>query len=511
MEATFPSTPKNQPIGSYEDIGLSPGSMKPLNEVQDKIKEDCILDEKFETVNILVFRLIVFLYGKGYGWGLERNERVEMIREIVESAKSRKLLRDVACPVIGHEYLLNDWALELYCRVGLTAKWLFDHKDAKGGFPRGEPILRFQRSANCYAPASCLFVTLQWRIDMPNDPEAQKPLDVSQLARKYALNTDEALRQRVIDNKGMSAVKFASEIIGREPDNTAWGMHDFHLRHPTTVLDRAAVLAKIIEKENKFGLVTNFRVYQGFIDGAKEETKKFQETMKEEGVKPRGILDRLLGRKKKKAAKKKNNNSIALGYRKFEGFDPYTKGESVNILYDKKLDKKQKELREIWEQQAADVKEKLDKHSDEVLAVNVPKGRWQDPSVEAVQTPKSADPTPGADGSGRHAMVLLGTFSEYKKDALTKKKRKHIYFVLLNSWHSMPLVVVSPEYLMACEALIYCLKGELGQPTEDLERDTRVWGESSFCDGGDDSRACLVSFFSTSIEEGSHAADAGCE
>jgi hypothetical protein len=67
--------------------------------------------------------------------------------------------------------------------------------------------------------------------------------------------------------------------------------------------------------------------------------------------------------------------------------------------------------------------------------------------------------------------------------------------MLLNSWQSMPLVLVSSEYLMACGARVYVLKEKLGEPPATLERDTRVWGESSFFDGGDDDGAASTPFF----------------
>jgi len=48
-------TPKNQPIGNYEAIGLLLGSLKEFDEVQGKIEKDGFLDQEFEPMNTLVF------------------------------------------------------------------------------------------------------------------------------------------------------------------------------------------------------------------------------------------------------------------------------------------------------------------------------------------------------------------------------------------------------------------------------------------------------------------------
>jgi hypothetical protein len=99
-------------------------------------------------------------------------------------------------------------------------------------------------------------------------------------------------------------------------------------------------------------------------------------------------------------------------------------------------------------------------------------------------------------------MVMIGAYNEIKQDEVTYQYRQHWYFMLLNAWKSMPLVLVSPEDLMACSAHVYFLKNRLGCNSDDkLNRSDTLMGECTFPDGGDDKDEASVPFFRPSIEE----------
>jgi hypothetical protein len=468
------STPTNQPVvANYEAIGLSPGSfLKSFDEVQAKIDEDGILDrEEFkELMSILVFRCIYFLYGKGYAWTEDDpKERCNKIHGIVNEPGALSRLCSIACPTAGQLPMTKVWAFALYSRVALTAEHLLEKQDSQGGFPR-EPFIRLQLSNNCYLAAACVMVSLQLQKDQPEDPEACKPLDVAQMGRRYAIDSDENLERRVLGDKGMSAKRFASALVGVKGDDSGWST--VHFAIGKNVLVQADSVADSVAT-GKYGLVTNFRVPEPFKRAAENELKELRDARNRKDNAPKPI--------KKNA--NKNTDQLPLRYLKFDGNSIDTVGEVVEVPYHKKFDNKLGQLRQRWEEQSTDIQAK-NTERDEKLERSIPRQWQKNPSP----TPKSNEPTPGSDGSsGMHAMVLLGTYSEYKREARKLKWRVHRYFVLLNPWRSAPLVVVSPEYLEACEARVSFLIAKLGKSLpHTLERDDRLLGETSFLDGGDE-------------------------
>ncbi len=76
-----------------------------------------------------------------------------------------------------------------------------------------------------------------------------------------------------------------------------------------------------------------------------------------------------------------------------------------------------------------------------------------------------------------HAMVMLGGWYDEESDPL---------IMMLNSWKSMPLVLVSPAYLIACRAEICFLKAKLTQDTQ-VARKEGLFGMCGFPDNGADS------------------------
>jgi len=94
---------------------------------------------------------------------------------------------------------------------------------------------------------------------MPDNLKACKPLDVAPIWRRFVLQLDADLEHHVLHNRG----KFASKLVDREPDDSAWAMYGFD-RKSVCMSGLALALADEIEKEGKFGLITNFHVDNTF-------------------------------------------------------------------------------------------------------------------------------------------------------------------------------------------------------------------------------------------------------
>jgi len=130
---------------------------------------------------------------------------------------------------------------------------------------------------------------------------------------------------------------------------------------------------------------------------------------------------------------------------------------------------------------------------------NIP-NEWKGNADDAPLNPVAGDPTPG--GSGVHSMVMIGAYEEIKMDVITEKEQSHWYFMLLNSWPHMPLLLVSPAYLMACKARVFFLLDRIDcKPTDDLDRNNKLMGESSFLDGGDDASEASLNFFKDDFDD----------
>jgi hypothetical protein len=95
-------TPSNKTIAiSYEMLGLTPTKMRSMTVVLDQMQADGVWDidiKKTKTdEQAVVFRLIVFLYGKGYYTELEPQYRISRIQEcITKAGGNRKRLREIA-------------------------------------------------------------------------------------------------------------------------------------------------------------------------------------------------------------------------------------------------------------------------------------------------------------------------------------------------------------------------------------------------------------------------------
>ena len=208
-------TPSPQQI-TYEGFGLTPTKMKPMTEVLDTMAQDGAWEhyangDKHECI---AFRLIVFLYGKGYYDDLPKEVRVACVKACIsEDGGNRKRLRDIAFPHHSHRMPQNEQGFEVYFRMASTARMLFERDNAFGGFPR-EAYYRVgvQDSSNCYLVAACMWLTIKLQKD--NEGEEQLPVDVGYIGRRFVIDTREGLERRVIHNKGANAVDVIEKVIG---------------------------------------------------------------------------------------------------------------------------------------------------------------------------------------------------------------------------------------------------------------------------------------------------------
>jgi hypothetical protein len=446
-------------LEGFEDLGISPGSFEiAFSDAQKKILDDCILEESFATTRRMNIRCIYYLYGVRYYWTKSRSDRIAAVKKCLETADARQRLSRIAISDATDKILMSPGSCDKYLNLALTAKIFFGDSNANGGFPK-EAIIQFQRSRNCYLPAACVWYTLQCQVDLKNDQEAAKPLDMAQVARHYVIENDASLERRVINNKGGSAAVLASKITDREPLGTHhWIIYDFE-DYEDTVMDVSgrdvqakanSVLIHNLTGQKRFGIIGSFGVQP-----------KLQELAEEEAKKP---------------------TQSGIGYWKFDGDDVNTEGEFIHLTDDTNIVASESErLRELWDQQKQDAKVRNEGRKDKMENI-LPLKLFGDGNTTCGTKQAgegnimSPDPAPS---SGQHAMVLLGTFVQ----------GEDIYFMLLNSWKSMPLILVSLGYLRTCKAKAYFLQRVLGKESKPLKRREGYVSECSFPDGGEDEHA----------------------
>jgi hypothetical protein len=196
-------TPTNQTIRiSYESLGLTTTTkMRSMRDVLSEMEDDGVWELEVLRPNI-AFRLLVFLYGKGYYADLSRLERISCMRQcITKVGENRKRLAELAFSGPSDRILAAENGFDCYFYMASTARMLFSDADAKRGFPF-EVYYRIQASKNCYVVAVCMWLTIKLQRDYPN--RNQLPIDVGYIGRRHVIDTQEGLEQRVIQDKGFT-------------------------------------------------------------------------------------------------------------------------------------------------------------------------------------------------------------------------------------------------------------------------------------------------------------------
>jgi hypothetical protein len=223
-------------------LEISPDSMIAFHDAQNAIQRDKILDEDF-VHNHSIRRCVYFLYGKEYGSEMTRDERVAAIQTLV-GKKSRnlgRLGRVVALSDASDKISFQENTLETYVLAVSTARIFFDENGVVGGFPRWV-FLRYQASRCCYVVSVCVWLSLQHQRDSrpnnnANDERELNPMDVTQGARHNIITDDHALKNRVLRDRGRSAILSAEKLTGRSREEKQWYLVDFEpSRLPVGVL-----------------------------------------------------------------------------------------------------------------------------------------------------------------------------------------------------------------------------------------------------------------------------------
>jgi hypothetical protein len=92
--------------------------------------------------------------------------------------KARERLRRIVISDANYTRLTTDASFDGYFRVASSARIFFSNPNADGGFPK-EAILRIQKSANCYLPATCVWYTLQCQVDLKDDVSAAESRNIA--------------------------------------------------------------------------------------------------------------------------------------------------------------------------------------------------------------------------------------------------------------------------------------------------------------------------------------------
>jgi hypothetical protein len=407
---------------TYEDLGLTPTKMCPLQDVLEQMKKDGIWStETYNQQQNTDFRLIVFLYGKRYYEYLPSEERVACIKKcICPAGKNRNRLLDIVCSAEYDQVLEHGLGgFDAYVRFHSSVTMLFENKHAKGGFP-SDILLRRQKSKNCYIVAACMYLTVKLQRDHPppkDHPEQkQLPIDVGTVGRRYVIDTREGLEQRVIDNEGDNAMALVRKITNR--CNFASVICDVTSIPKACVFGRHKHNLDLLLDANEPGLVTRFHTNSEFKKAA--------------GIEPEGP-----------------------GYVVFDGASIDTVGKFVPL--DEVSPAKREELKTTWDKQVRLIAQQTKQHKENMkeFILQSPRGNHKIERQKEATVQNSKDESKlDSDAHGTHAMVMIGYLETGRWLTFKRRQQKRLY-VLWNWWAKMPLVLVSFDYLVACQCDIY--------------------------------------------------------
>lgn len=401
-------TPPAKKKATYEDLGLTPTKMSPIELVIEKMRQDGADHLAAGEHDCIIYRLIVFLYEKGYYDDLSREDRIARVKPCIsKTGGNRKRLRDLAFPHYSHRMPFSDAGFEIYFQMASTARMIFERENATGGFPVA-PYYRVQDSANCYTVATCMFLTIKLQRDYPK--LQQQPVDVGYIGGRHVIETREKLEKRVLHHKGGDAVTLCRDVIGED----CWERVNCNFSNPNRWPEMQKTQQNLAEYLEKYGvgLVSEFCTHDEFkVCSKKPETR--------------------------------------YGYWKFEGNSIDCEGQFVPIEADSKIESERQRLRGIWQDQLQDAKDA--KKRNNVKAADVLKASPRndqnhstDRAEEATESKESNDHVQPSGGT--HAMVMLGTCKD--DDGKT-------FYVVWNWWVNMTLIMMSFEYLIACQCRVF--------------------------------------------------------
>jgi hypothetical protein len=435
-------TPTNQTIHiSYESLGLTTTKMRPMRDVLSAMEDDGAWDCQVYRPN-LAFRLLVFLYGKGYYDDLSPQKRIYRIQQcITRDGENQKRLSEIAFSDQSDRILAAQNGFDCYFYMASTARMLFDRATAKGGFPV-EAYYRIQASRKGYIVAVCMWLTVKLQRDYPN--RKQLLIDAGYIGRHHVIDTREGLEMRVIEDKGDNAFDLCQNIIGDVKTFDKVNCH-FCQRDDKKYQDKQRTRLDDFLDEGDLGLVSQFSVCENFHE--KSNPKHAPKTF---------------------------------GYWKFDGDSIDCEGEFVTMEEDGNGSTERERLRKMWEEQLHQMQETKQDHKTkmkDVIAMSPRNETKQDHKTKmkeviamsprndnefeddvAVEEKNASGASMAESESfseGKHAMVMLGFCTEV---VAGEDKR---FYVLWNWWATMPLVLVSFEYLVACRCQVFFLTRKL--------------------------------------------------
>eukprot|EP00978_Attheya_sp_CCMP212_P016519 scaffold43346_cov33-Attheya_sp.AAC.2 len=424
--------------------------MLPMEEVLSAMHDDGVWGAcQFDQRN-LVFRLLVFLYGKGYYHKLSSQGRIDSMKKCLTTAGgNQKRLSEIVFSDQSDRILADVKGFDCYFHMASTARMLFDQTNSTGGFPV-EAYYRIQASSNCYIVAVCMWLTIKFQRDYPN--QNQLPIDVSYIGQRHVIDTPEGLERRVIDDKGDNALDLCQKIIGDGEHLQAIEKVNCNFQqclNNKAYQARQRTLLDDLVDDSRLGLVSQFSVCKNF-----REHKHLPKTF---------------------------------GYWRFDGDSIDCKGEFVTMEEDVNVSTERARLEKVWNEQL-DVmtKNKLD-HKEkmkEVIANSPCNDNKLEDNITVERDNASgasmAESELSSEEEGKHAMVMLGVCTEVVADGAKR------FYVLWNWWATMPLVLVSFEYLVACRCQVFFLSHELpANICEKVQHSEALACECAFPDHGE--------------------------
>lgn len=413
-------TPQNSE--TWNDMGISPTKLN-IREAEQRMKYDEIkLEQFYIDGNQNVKGAVHFLYGIGYGSSMEQVNRINKIKEMVdEPSHNLRRISDFAFQTLDERRSPGEQKISSFLDMAVTLKLFFAKDKAFGEF-YGDHFMRFQRGNNltCWQCAACVWLSLLIRMKT-KDTSDTYIVDIPQRVRRYISSNPDKLDRKiedpVIKNAGDLTYNFAHTLFDGDCVEIDTGNDKIDLARPdlwalvqpwTHFEER--MMKELIEKYGP-GLINNFRLTTPFIAAAKLYKK-------------------------------------GCGYWAFLGDSIDDVGQFVHLP----------ELNEEHIKLKATLSDKATKQIYDATHKN--RKFFPDNNANEAQTGgrsngnDSSTTTKGKKGEEeeRHSMVLLGGIVQRVWD---KKRYEYVdkqHYLILNSWHRMPLVLVSAEYLEACGA-----------------------------------------------------------
>ena len=427
-------TPKAKTVQSWKQLSISPTNLISVDDAILKRREDEIESMDFyQNGKQAIKRAVLYLYGVGYRSSETKEYRIKGIECLVSKPNLRRLL-DFVFEGCLNQRSVRRKTKSFFTMAVVLKRYFSNDADAdvnleKFGYFPGKPFVRYQRGSNenCYEPASSVWASLVIRHQDPN-VEDNYVVDVGQRTRRYILydkkKIDQRIENRVIKNAGGYSREYASLIVDGN---------------------------KLLEKN-----LNNQKIWK---HGSFESTngRFFIDCVNECG--PGLITNFFLTEKFREAGGSKESDGC--GYWMFDGDNVDIKGKWISCEDDLEY---KAQLSAIVEKEMSDAEaahQNLKREMEDLFRSNE---NCNIPTLTTATNPedKVNENTSHGGSTEYHAMVLLGG------RMISDGAKRKIYFMCQNSWHTMPLVVCSRNYLEACQAKVLFRVRKIGSELKDI-------------------------------------------